>query len=37
MAGKKGNNKKGVVAGIIVFIAILVIGAIIFFWIMKII
>ncbi len=34
MAGKKGNNKKGVVAGIIVFIAILVIGAIIFFWIM---
>ena len=35
MAGKKGKNNKGVVAGIIVFIAILVIGAVIFLWIMN--
>ena len=34
MAGKKGNNKKGVIAGLVVFIAILVVGAIIFLWIM---
>ena len=35
MAGKKGKNNNGVVAGIIVFIAILVIGAVIFLWIMN--
>ena len=34
MAGKKKNNKKGVIAGLIIFVALLVIGGIIFAWVM---